>query len=479
MSTFWLKIQLVDDAIFSDSMRTTGGHTTLPYITGAAILGAAASRLYGRKGIDNYQYFHSGNIRFGNGYPICGDQVALPMPLSLQYPKSNPPSYDSDHPGHLQAGDLVNTAMQPLKVDVQYKAIRKGFLSASGQHYKTATREDTKSATGGARMVERSQLFSYQSITAGQCFISEIIAQDDAQAECLKKALAGTLHLGRSRSAQFAKSHTTVLTQAPQGFACNPEPSQQIVIWAVSDLCLTDDYGQPLLTPTGASLFGQHGASMTYVADKSSLRFRSYAPYNGKRRHYDMERQLISAGSVLVFESEEKVNPTLLPNMVGLHQEHGLGRLLINSEMLTNATLSFSQLQPCTEAAVTNPLDKTLQATLQSHAEFRSLSHQLNEEVDKALIDLSKAYASNDRAQLPSASQWGRVYQGALNSADIKEFIGQLGHESWQQKINSSDQVSRYLLKFSGSNLPHAMQRLRTRKLAHRAMALAKQGDQS
>ena len=81
----WLEITLTSDVIFSASGATTGGHDSLDYLPGSALLGAAV----GKHGFEA-DLFLSGKVRFGDGLPLFSDgRIGWPMPLNFNCHKKN------------------------------------------------------------------------------------------------------------------------------------------------------------------------------------------------------------------------------------------------------------------------------------------------------------------------------------------------------------------------------------------------------
>ena len=83
MTSFNYTARLVTDAVISERSSTTGGHRCLDYIPGACLLGAVAAKLYDSLGQDAFTVFHSGKVRFGNGYPLsAAGEPAFPVPFA-------------------------------------------------------------------------------------------------------------------------------------------------------------------------------------------------------------------------------------------------------------------------------------------------------------------------------------------------------------------------------------------------------------
>jgi len=83
MKRYQLILELHEDVVFSARSATLGGHRSLDYIPGAALYGVSASKLYDSLGRYAFTVFHSGKVRFGNGYPLAPNgEVGFPVPFS-------------------------------------------------------------------------------------------------------------------------------------------------------------------------------------------------------------------------------------------------------------------------------------------------------------------------------------------------------------------------------------------------------------
>ena len=327
-----LRIKLLEPAIFSAQAITTGGHRTLDYIPGAALLGLAASRFYAESGgisdgIAPWSSFHSGAIRFGNGYPeTANGDIAYPMPWSLHRPKGG--------------GAVTNLAIAARAGGTQYQQLRRGYLTEEGHIVTVRVNSGLKTAidaeTGTARTA---MLFNNQFIEPGQNFIARIEADENAAAmlDRFVAFLAGTNgrqhRIGRSRSAEFGLVRIERTETCPNRMYA--ENAGAVRIWCLSDVWLdTVERGKP---PTAAD-FGLTAGILS--AAESFIHFRRYAPFNGRWRTNAPERVLIGAGSVLTFDNVEAGQPNGR-RAVGLGREAGLGEIVIDAKILNCVQLEL------------------------------------------------------------------------------------------------------------------------------------------
>lgn len=428
MSCFALRIELLEDVVASQRSATQGGHRGLDYIPGAMLLGAAAAKLYHTLDTETaYDLFHSGAVRFGNGYPICHDSLAWPIPNCWHHPKMEPAT---------SGGRLIASAIQNFQFgntfttengekQIQPKQLRNGFVSMYGDHVSPETDMRMKTAIEpGTGRVAQGQLFGYDSIQAGQAFgaIIEFDPSAEGLADRLRDTLLGEVQLGRSRSSEYGRVQISPANFSwPSG---RLEPSSKLLtLWLLSDVALIDENGQPTLDPRPEYL----GLSQGEVVWKNTfLRHRSYSPWNGKRQQPDLERFVLTQGSVIQLRSDTEYTADDLAGLehgVGLHREQGLGRVWVNPEFLAHDKPRFEPPSHAADAdpsgghpIAVNPFrDSALLGWLQgrdggvsSDTQDRR-SQQWTEEL-RAHYRIARRVLGRDDVG-PSRTQWGRVLE--------------------------------------------------------------------
>lgn len=326
MDSLWLDIELLDDAAITESSATVGGHDTLGYLPGAVLLGAAARRCY-PSGDDAraYRMFHAGGVRFGAALPLGpAGAVTVPMPLSLHHPKG-----DRAH--------VVNLARAAREAGVQYKQERTGFLAEDGHRVEPAQRSSMRTSIGANGRARDGFLYTITAIAAGTRFRARIDADEAQDLASVRDALlGGEIRVGRSRGAEFGRARVTAAETKPTA-TWQAGPAGRAVFLCLADLALRDrDTGHPTLVPEPAD-FGLPGWS--WAPRLSFLRFRTYSPFNGFRRRPDLERQVIAAGSVLVFVKDGETADAAavraaIERGVGEHRGEGLGQVAFEPAML-------------------------------------------------------------------------------------------------------------------------------------------------
>lgn len=428
-----VSITLLDELVVSERAASEGGHSSLDYLPGSLLLGAVAARLYKELGTMAHTVFHSGKVRFGNGLPLSpAGNRALPMPLAWHTVKDGPAH---EHQGMLKGDNLFNVAHGWPHEGKQPKQVRGGYVTAQGELVKVDKRFRMKTAIDAneGRAAE-GQLFGYESMDAGTRFQSRITADDDIPLDVFKKicdALAGNQLMGRSRSAQYGEVACRVEKATPVNHEKLSFPGE-LTLWLVSDLCCLDDLGMPTLYPMPQWLGLPTGE---LVIEKSFIRTRVVSPYNGHRRSHDMERQVITQGSVLTFKFDEPHADTgkiasLLSGGLGLWRESGLGEVVWNSSLLATNKPKFAPAPAADKPAGNGPKapDSPLVAWLQERVGLVQDEEEVLAWVNACLRELKELHdtacklGGMDQAVCmgPGRAQWGRILEAAHLSGNRK-----------------------------------------------------------
>lgn len=420
MKTIELTIELKEDTVFSEHAATEGGHKSLNFVPGSTLLGSAAGKLYRQLSHSQaWQVFHSGKVRFTNGYPLSDtEKNSYPAPLCWHHSKE-----DTD--------TIYNGTAHFKQANTQPKQVRSGFYTDRLERVKVNLASRMKTAIDPkTRMAKDAQLFDYAYIQAGHRFSATIQIDDDIDPsiiDTLLKHFNGALLLGRSRSAEYGKALVSA--------TLNPsiEPSAKIEkgllsIWLQSDACLIDANGQPNLYPNCLSMLDSRLPKASIALSQSYLRKRQYNVWNAFKKGYDTERHVIVAGSVLTYRLEDQLTSEqqqILLSGIGLYRENGLGQVFVNKPHTTQATFQIQKAEtskPIQQAiTVSHPLIAWLTAQHEDKTGFDRIRQEAKMEAKK----LYRFYDSN-RGMLgldetievgPSKSQWGSVLMAAKTAS--------------------------------------------------------------
>ncbi|MCP4702797.1 MAG: hypothetical protein GY862_38950 [Gammaproteobacteria bacterium] len=433
MNRQFFTVTLEEEVIISRRAATLGGQGSLDYLTGAAFLGVSARVLYpvlSRE--DAYTVFHSGKVRFGNALLLSPQgQPVYPVPLCWHT--------DKDYGQDLKDGMVLrhkkihNNRFEPKG----RKSLGNGYITLDGCYYRPQTVLRMKTAinpqTGRAN---EGQLFGYAGLAAGLRFRFALSADEDIPKELFDRvtdSLTGTVRIGRSRSAEYGRVRVAV-ENSVESLSVSHEKNV-VVLWLLSDMALTDDWGQPALTPEPAHF----GLPRESNADNSFIRTRRYAPFNAYYRKREQERAVLCMGSVLTFNVpsgfDARALAKKLEHGVGLHREAGLGKIWVNPPLLADPQPAFEKrkdIVPEQPGAVSMP-DSPLFHWLRAKNIFQENARQAEKIADIWVEELSRLYPS---ARLlasvpagmrigPSPSQWGRVMglakTAGISAAELKK----------------------------------------------------------
>lgn len=482
-----LTLTLVDDVVLSARPANEGGHESLDYIPGAALLGAVAHRLYGtleRK--EAWQVFHSGALRFGDGVPLSDGHPCWPMPLCWHHAKGVEVEVDER-----LIDAAIGTPVQLLVRDprTQPKQLRDGHVRADGLVARPAKSLRMKTALDPATgRIAESQLFGYESLNAGQSFAARI--ESDAELpEALWQQVTGLfgqpleLLLGRSRSAEYGRVRAVASSSLALSPASGSASTKRLVLWCLSDLALLDDFGQPTLHPAPGH-FGLDRGRIDW--ENTFLRFRQLASWNAWRQAYDLQRQVIRRGSVItLIDIEPPLNAaehTRIAAGVGLHREQGLGRVCPDPALLDGlldgrAPQFAAPPKPVgvESDASKNTLAKPDSPLIRWLERQQSGSRSRRDDEVRAQAQATELATRYRLARTfsgvpeqvpigPSPAQWGTVYEAARTTSDRHTLISTLfegqnalcreSGEHWPEQFRDADGVRSFLDWFKDTAAP-------------------------
>lgn len=357
-----LLLTLESDVSVPATAATLSGRSSLHYLPGASLRGAAAARLYGHNEDAAFDIFHTHQVQFGNAYPAWFDgktyYACVPWPLSFKKPK-----------GEAQGGPAYrNSATGPLPG--QHGVVREPvWLLAGGatdlRTYGVRTSGGLRTTVAASGKASDGLLFQMDAITSGQQFVARVRVAEQGVLEKLRRELDGqTLNIGRSRNAEYGRVHCQVLAESlVKGAEDAAEPlaavPSHLHVYLLSDVALVDELGSPVLVPTPEA-FGLDPAEWSWDPVRSELDSRSYSPWVSAWRRPDMERYVIAAGSVVTFAALNqgsadlrKLNEQcteLHATGVGQYRYDGLGRVIVQPRWLQ--TPKIDDAKPCESEAV-------------------------------------------------------------------------------------------------------------------------------
>jgi CRISPR-associated protein Csx10 len=429
VNTIHIRLDLESDVVVSRSSATFGGHESLDYLPGAMLRGAFAAYLNREAPALIDAALFSGRLRFGPAYPIGDkDSPSVPVPRSWHHGKGNSLETTRD----LSSNKAVEGE--------QFVQLRDGYL-ASAKLVSVEMAFTMRTATDRGGRASDGLLFGYQAIRAGQGFMARIDVDDPTLVGHVEKWIAsGKVRLGRSRTAEFGTVRLAKTSAGDLDALRSEGPKDGTLIgYCFSDLLLRDaGSGAPTLTPMPAH-FGLTGGE--FDPKRSYLRTRAYSPFNGERRRPDLERQVIEAGSVIVFTNVPASEVTAVVSRAGAAHgeaiEDGLGQVLWNPKLLTPpAGLAKAERQkggPKASVNATSAPDGSLGTFVNGFV----LAAQRDAEIDKTVTRLGNMLRE---FRIPP-SQWGVLRDIGRGGGTFEAVRGALS-----EQISKSKGVSAQLI---------------------------------
>ena len=415
ISTF-IRLDLTAPLVLSNSAATTGLHQTNRYIQGTRLLGVVASRFDWSDTQTAFRLFRSGQVIFGNGYPLLNDKRYFPAPRALHKSKSASGETQNDWKDLSSQDWNFEEKGQAKQARAEFFAIDK-HVAKDGIKTGYTLKSAHNMASGSSKAA---QLFGYEYLEDGQSFIAEIKAQTQSDLDQVIKHLtrSGEIRLGRSKASQFGTVKVSILdvVQKETQDILSKEP---ISLWAISDLYLYDQTGRPNLNPK-AEIFGIENASIDWGA--SYVWQKQFTPYNAALQAREGERIGFGAGSVFRFTANDQNKPikipqTLFSHGIGAFREIGAGQFhLMPDQMHRPLTFETQRDQPESQATLDKSQSESvlidlLQARKRKETTRRkTLSYLETDDVKKLLCDI----AGQSKDKKPSASQWRQVLDRAM-----------------------------------------------------------------
>ena len=338
MTKKYFKCTLLSDIVINASLATEGNMKTLDYIPGSNFLGIVAKNYeaYRNKGWA-YDIFHSGNVSFGDAHISADGTQSYAMPFSLFTDKLKK-EVTGEKAEVWVHHFLENNNIRPEDDkgnSIQLKQHRAGYFNPNKKYIpKVEKRFALKSAQDrGTRKSKDTAMFGFESMKEGQEFIFSVDFKNDDYIEEVISALKGVQRVGKSKTAQYGQVEITALENTPTAFGDGSVNGNQLIIYAESNLCFFNKYGQATFQPVPKD-FGLEGkGEINWAA--SQIRTYSYSPWNFFRGTTDTQRDCVLKGSVIVFEFDENQKPHIPVNQkTGAFQAEGLGRILYNPDFL-------------------------------------------------------------------------------------------------------------------------------------------------
>lgn len=463
MAERFFKVTLIADVVINSKLATEGNMETLDYIPGSNFLGIAAAQLYNQIDAEKaYDYFHIGKVSFGDAVISEKDELSYAVPFDYMMIKGEDKLGESAvYLQHLL--DENNHPKDSNDYKVQLKQKRAGYLTPSGlvapkieKQFAIKSAQDAQN-----RRSKDGAMYGFESIKKGQEFIFSVQAENEEQLNEIEDALKGDKYIGKSKSAQYGHVKVEPISQTPDKIKTFNSEKDYTLVYAQSNLCFFDEFGQITLQPKSKDL----GVEGEVDYSKSQIRTYSYSPWNGKRNTTDSARIYIAAGSV--FYVKGKNNGGF--HRVGAYQAEGLGRIIVNPVFLKgnkdNAKCDFVKIvEKYSESKPENKVDIgkiQVESLLGKFLKGKAIQQKGELVLSKAIQEIFNSKKESFNKFKISSSQWGAIRAYAtkienmteLENALVAKETGYLNHgvafDRYWNKSNGKplDEFTRVLIE--------------------------------
>ena len=447
-----------ENLVLISKSKTEQNTEALAYIPGSNIRGIVAGSLFNAKrkaemekenntekinaltnDIDNIIF--NGSILFGDAHLIINGQRSHKIPASYYYEK------DKDN------NTIINFPTTDDFKSKKLKQQRTGYFVLKNDQLHIAKPNYGDSIKSSRNIAKRSSLknglYVYHYLKKGQEFQFEIISDNKTLLDKIKTVLDNqTKFLGKAKGAEFGGK---VIFTYDREETINVTNNKGTILYADSNLCFLNEYGEFTARPTAEQLTGNSNAIIDW--EKSRLRFRRYMPYNQHRQNWDAERLIIEKGSVFYFNEEVQFDEDFLKKGIGCFVTEGYGRVLINPDFLPEIEAEskngkeiaiFKEKEEDTtsnNSENNKPENKEYEET--KNELLVSLIHQKEEEnLSQQIQEKVNEYVENNSfSKSITASQWSRVYNATKMITDensltniLEDIQKSKSKEIWKEK---------------------------------------------
>jgi hypothetical protein len=309
------------------------------------------------------------------------------------------------------------------------------------------------------RKAKDSQMYGYYALPKGSLWVFTVLVDDDKYVKDIVNSLEGKKRIGRSRSAEYGLAEISLRKELVNTVEGNVKPGK-VVLYAESNLCFYDEFGQNTLQPSEEQLGFSKGAKIIW--EDSQVRSRKYQTWNGKRYNRDADRMIIEKGSVFIIETQEDVKLKDFELGIGAHKNEGFGQVIINPTFLKQdiEMLDFklksvvNYTDDCAYSIQKGDKDELLKKIIELQIEEKKRIVS----VDKLVNQFKDEYISYFSGITPS--QWGQVRnyakhaanENALNKLLFEQGVGYFMHG--QSEINWRRNNRRVILRDFINRIP-------------------------
>lgn len=458
MQKIGIKCTLESDLILTSTTATEGFFKSLDYIPGSKFMGLVASDLYDMSDQQQEQtldIFHRGKVFFSDAHPLIHNIPTFRVPFDW-YIEKDDHKLTSVYLRHL----IEEDELESLKSDgIQIEQLRDYFFNTEYRFTKVDQNFSLKSAYNPRKSVAQAlvgenfaskdqQLFGYYSLPAYSQWFFTIESINQNYLEMVKASLLDNgkvsyKRLGRSSSTEYGAIKLELVDDIDPIDLSRDAHAGEVSLYAFSNLCFYDKWGNPTTTPTAIQLGLDKADEVLW--GKSQIRSRRYASYNKKRNTRNSDRWIIEKGSVFIVKLSKDIKKENFPSLVGAHASEGFGKLWLNPSdlFLPEDTYylspglrpyGYDELDPY-ECYYDAGTDDQLEAYLNWRLEESSINSQVNKRVNFFINTHEEIFVGVD------PSQWGQVRSISKNFGNTDDLYNMLFSESGFLKTGQSKEV--------------------------------------
>ncbi|HIP34176.1 MAG TPA: hypothetical protein EYG89_05595 [Bacteroidia bacterium] len=407
METIKLKCTAQEDFILVKKEKTEQTTASLDYIPGNIFRGIVAGNLFKNKNKKINKIIFSDKVQFGDAHLIINDKRSYKVPASFYYKKAD------------KTKNKIINFYEITDFSEKLKQKRNGYIIKSDNGYyidtvnyggrmKSAREEKSRSS-------KEKGLFFHQYIKKGQKFAFEIIVKKHHS--LITNALTENLkRIGKARGSEFGgrilieklKNDTKLFNDESNSF--NKKEGEYNYIYAASNLCFLNKYGEFTATPSIEQLTGLKDTDIEIDWKKTQLWFRKFMPYNGFRKNWDAERLIIEKGAVFAIKNKKDIDKEF-KKLVGCFVSEGYGKLLINPNFLLEKEITLEKYKQKKEA---KKEDITIPNTnLINYLIKKFKKNELKEKIQTEVNTFLNTEKFNAKI---TSSQWSRIYKESSKS---------------------------------------------------------------
>jgi CRISPR-associated protein Csx10 len=352
---------------------------------------------------DCRRLFFEGATCYLNAYPVASNSLrTLPKPLSWYVEKEE---VESDE------GTIYDFAVEPQRFEGM-KAVPGDFCriyddSAVFVKTRSSLMMHNASKDRMVREKERSTVYRYEAIAAGQVFGAVIISENIADLKLLQSLIdKSEIHIGGSRSAGYGRVAFSVDGINSEWYECGEDykdTGDHIVITLLSDLILRDETGHFTTDLDG------------FIGCRHIRAYQAMKVTGGFNRKWGLplsQAPALQAGSVFVYPPggiDEATLRKYLVEGIGERRLDGFGRVAINlnkQETLNKNIDTIREVPPVVSVESLSEESRELACRLAARRLKNMLDQRLLKAIDPLSIDNPPENAQLNRLREVARQAW-------------------------------------------------------------------------